>query len=99
MHTFNNSSKIPLEWTQKSSESLSSITFEINDIEKIIQNLDANKSYGHDMLSICMLKLCGEPIYKPLTLLFKSCLETGQFLSEWKKANIVPVFKKGDKSY
>ena len=51
------------------------------------------------MLSICMLKLCGEPIYKPLTLLFRSCLETGQFLSEWKKASIVPVFKKGDKSY
>ena len=44
-----------------------------------------------------MLKLCGEPIYKPLNLIFKSCLKTGQFPSEWKKANVVPVFKKGDK--
>ena len=37
---------------------LSSITFEINDIEKTIKNLDPNKFHGHDMLSIRMLKLC-----------------------------------------
>ena len=49
------------------------------------------------MLSIRMMKLCGESIYKPLNLIFKSCLETGQFPSDWKKANVVPVFKKGDK--
>ena len=92
-----NNSKIPSECSRKSNESLSSINFEINDIEKIITNLDPNKSHGHDMLSIRMLKLCGESIYKPLNLIFKSCLETGQFPSDWKKANVVPVFKKSDK--
>ena len=92
-----NNSKILSECSRKSNESLSSITFEINDIEKIIKNLDPNKSHGHDMLSIRMLKLCDESIYKPLNLIFKSCLETGQFPSDWKKANVVPVFKKGDK--
>ena len=44
-----------------------------------------------------MVKLCGEFIYKPLNLIFKSCLETGQFLPAWKKANVVPVVKKGDR--
>ena len=44
-----------------------------------------------------MLKLCGESIYKALNLIFKSRLKTGQFPPEWKKANVVPVFKKGDK--
>ena len=47
------------------------------------------------MLSIRMLKLCGESIYKTLNLIFKSCLETDQFPSDRKKA--VPVFKKSDK--
>ena len=70
--------------------------FEINDIE-IIKNLDPNKSHGHNMLSILMLKLCGESIYKALNLIFKSCLEIGQFPSDWKKANVVSVLKKGDK--
>ena len=46
-----NNSKIPSECSRKSNESLSSITFEINDIEKIIENLDPNKSHGHNMLS------------------------------------------------
>ena len=49
------------------------------------------------MLSICMWKLCHKSVYKPLNLIFKSYLETGQFPSDWKKANVVPVFKKGDK--
>ena len=48
------------------------------------------------MLSIRILKLCGESIYEPLKLTFKSCLETGKFPSEWKKANVVPVFEKSD---
>ena len=92
-------SKVPSECSRKSNESLSSIAFEINDIEKIIKNLDPNKSHGHDMFSIRMLKLCGESIYKALNLIFKSCLETGQFLSDWKKGNAVPVFKKVTNSY
>ena len=97
MYALINNSKIPSECPQKSNESLSSITFEINDIEKIFKNLDPNKAHGHDMLSIRMLKLCGESIYKPLNLIFKFCLETGQFLSDRKEATVFPVFKKGDK--
>ena len=92
-----NSSKIPSECPRKSNESLSFIAFEIDDIEKVIKNFDPNKSHDHNMLSISMLKLCDESIYKPLNLIFESWLETGQFPSDWKKANVVSVFKKGDK--
>ena len=66
-------------------------------IFKIIQNLDPNKVHGHDNISIRMLKICGSSIYKPLEMIFKQCIETGFFPSEWKKANIVPIHKKGDK--
>ena len=44
------------------------------------------------MLSIRMLKLCGEPIYKPLNLILKFCLENGQFPSERKKRYGCPIF-------
>ena len=74
-----NNSKIPSECPRKLNETLSSITFEINDIEKKLKTF-------HDMLSIRMLELSGESIYKPLNLIFKSCLETSQFLPEWKKS-------------
>ena len=49
------------------------------------------------MISIRMLKICGNPTYKPLQLIFRSCIENGKFPSEWKKANVVPVHKKGNK--
>ena len=44
-----------------------------------------------------MVKLCDASLCKPLELIFKSCLESGKFPLEWKKANVVPAYKKGDK--
>ena len=44
-----------------------------------------------------MLKVCGSSIYKPLELISNQYLETDVFPSEWKKSNIVPIHKKGDK--
>ena len=46
------------------------------------------------MISIRMLKICDDSILKPLELIFKSCIESGKFPIEWKKANVVPVHKK-----
>ena len=49
------------------------------------------------MLSIRILKLCGKSICKPLDLIFQSCIKHGEFSTEWKKANVLPVHKKSDK--
>ena len=49
------------------------------------------------MISICMIKLCGISICKPLEIIFENCLRSGKLPSEWKKANVVPAYKKGDK--
>ena len=92
-----NSSKFPSHLHHWTGNHLSSVNFCQDDIAKIIQNLDPNKAHGHDNISIRMLKICGSSIYKPLEMIFKQCIETGVFPSEWKKANIVPIHKKGDK--
>ena len=44
-----------------------------------------------------MLKLCENSICKPLSIIFNDCLNEGKFPHEWKKANVVPVHKKGNK--
>ena len=75
---------------------LTSCDFSETDILRIINNQDSNKAHGHDMISIRMLKLCGEAICTPLNIIFKTCLNTGKFPSEWKKGN-VPIHKKDDK--
>ena len=35
--------------------------------------------------------------YKPPEMIFKQHIETGVFSSDWKKANIFPIHKNGDK--
>ena len=49
------------------------------------------------MISIRMMKICDTSVCRPLKLIFQSCLKKGKFPTEWKKANVVPVHKKGDK--
>ena len=49
------------------------------------------------MITIPVLKLCGEAICRPLNIIFKMCLNTGKFPSEWKKDNVVPIHNKDDK--
>ena len=64
---------------------LQSVALSVEAIDKIIQNLDSNKAYGHDNIGIHMLKICGDSIYEPPEINFRQALLTGVFLSEWKQ--------------
>ena len=92
----NNSSKLSSTFLKRTDKFISSISLRSKDIARIIRDLEPNQAHGH-MISIPMLIICGESISKPLEIIFKSCIEKGQFPNEWKKANVVPVHKKGDK--
>ena len=92
-----NSSKLPTNLAPQTDQSLTSIHFSQDDILKIIQNLNPHKAHGPDKVSIRMIKICGKSLCKPLEMIFKSCIKKEEYWSEWKKANIVPVHKKGDK--
>ena len=65
----NHSSVLPSLLFKQTENVISSINFGTDDNAKIIHNLDPNKAHGH-MISIRMLKICGNSIYKPLQLIF-----------------------------
>ena len=44
-----------------------------------------------------MIKVWGQSIVKPLSIIFKNCINDGIFPDIWKKSNIIPVHKKRDK--
>ena len=92
-----NTSVLPTNCESLIDKSLSNISFTDNDIGKIIKCLDPNKAHGHDMMSIRMLKIFGDSIYKPLHLVFRASLDQRTFPLCWKKANVVPTYKKNDK--
>ena len=52
-----NDSKLPPYLNYKTDNRLSTVSFSIDDIAKILQNLDPNKAHGHDKISIQMLQL------------------------------------------
>ena len=92
-----NNSVLPTNLPQLPNKCLDSIHFSSSDIAKVIIHLDPNKAHVHDMLSIRMIKLCGNSICKPLSIVFNDCLNKGKFPHGWKKANVVPGHKKGSK--
>ena len=49
------------------------------------------------MNELRMIKICDEALVKPLSLIYKNCIDTGVFPDIWKKSNIVPVYKREDK--
>ena len=47
--------------------------------------------------SLRMIKICDKAIVKPLSIIYKNCIDIGIFPDLWKKSNIVPVHKKVNK--
>ena len=60
-----NNSQLPVT-NKKIHKSLSTIRFSTADILKIIRNFDPNKTHGHGMISIWMIKICDTSICRPL---------------------------------
>ena len=67
-------------------------------ILKLLRNLNPNKAIGPDNIPGKFLKLCANEVADIYTVLFQASLDQGVVPPDWKKANIVPLFKKGDKS-
>ena len=83
--------------TNKTHESQSTINFSTDDILKIIRNLDPNKAHRYMIWLVSRLLIYDTSICRHLKLICLSCLENGNFPTECKKMNVVPVHKKGDK--
>ena len=92
-----NGSSLPNNQTIETVARLSDINVDTDTIVKLIRSLDPNKARGSDGISIRMLRLCATSVSEPRHILFNNSVINECFPNEWKKANIVPVHKKGDK--
>ena len=92
----NNNSNIPYRQSYLTNAKIPSVKLENKDIIDIIKALDPCTDMDM-MIYIRMLKICDSAIVKPLTLSFKNCISQGTFPDNWKKTNICPIHKKGDK--
>ena len=82
------SSVLPNNLEKQNNESLDSVTFSTDDISTKLSDLELNQIHGNDILSTRMIKLCGNSIYKPLSITFNVCLKEGKFSFDWIKAHV-----------
>ena len=69
-----------------------------NGVLKLLLNINPNKATGPDNVPGRLLKLCANELVDVYTLFFQASLDQGIAPDDWKKANIMPLFKKGDKT-
>ena len=63
----------------------------------LLRELSTHKACGADGLSARILHECADEFAVPLEILCRLSVRSGVFPSEWKRANVIPVHKKGSK--
>ena len=78
--------------------SMVDITVSCEGVVKLLKNLKPHKAAGPDDIPLMLHKEAADEIAPAITLLFQASLNYGNTPSTWRKALVVPIFKKGSKS-
>ncbi|KAL9970070.1 hypothetical protein ACROYT_G022385 [Oculina patagonica] len=66
------------------------------ELETILKSLNVNKATGHDSVPARALRDCASALAQPLATLINSIIDSACVPTEWKLAEISPIFKKDD---
>ena len=67
-------------------------------IHKMLENLTPHKATGPDDICPLLVKTLASSTAPILMIVYKKSYNTGKLPDDWKSANVVPVFKKGNTS-
>ena len=83
---------------QDSNINMPEIDISLNGLLKLLHNLKPGKAAVPDKLKPLLLIELRDEIAPIIKVIFDRSLQTGKLPADWTKANVMPVFKKGDKS-
>ena len=78
--------------------SMAEIKIHESGIFKLLNGLNIHKATGPDGIPTQVLKELAHELTPVMSLFFQASVNQGSIPDEWKEANVVPIFKKGDKS-
>lgn len=67
-------------------------------VTRILKNLQPDKSAGPDGIHPLLLRNVAEQISRPLTILYNKSINSGEVPEDWRKANIIPIYKNGPRN-
>ena len=77
---------------------MNKIQITLNGVINSINRLNEKIATGPDKIPIIILKRNCKIAAEIMKIIFQRSLDTGVVPSDWKTANVVPIFKKGDRS-
>jgi len=98
VYTVEDVTKLPVVTERDFDWNDSDLNFDETTVMEKLQKLNSDKSPGSDGIHPLLLKECASVLAEPLSLLFQQSFDTGILPGDWKTANIVPIFKKGDRT-
>lgn len=81
----------------RSRTSIENIVFTPEKVERVLLDLKLSASPGPDDVSPILLKNCGSALSTVLADVMTESFIRGTVPEEWKKAIVIPIYKKGDK--
>ena len=88
---------IPLPTDYKQLPTMPNIIIQPNGVKQLLDSLDCNKATGPDLIPTRVLKECSTVLVPILANIFQKSIDTGSIPDDWLTANVVAVFRKGDK--
>ena len=76
---------------------LDKIETTVEEVYQILIKLKNGKANGPDDISNLLLKFCAPTLAEPITHIINKSLSAGVFPLIWKTANVVPIFKQGNR--
>ena len=73
------------------------ITINEAGVWKLLQNIKPHKAAGPDNIPARILREAANNLAPAMTILFQASIDQGTLPDDWKTANVVPIFKKGDR--
>ena len=93
------SENLPVQHPNRTDPVLTELKVTELEVETLLNSLDTNKATGSDEIPARLLKETASIITPSICKLFNKSLQQGTVPQDWKLANVVPVYKKGDKEY
>ena len=85
-------------WQKESSYlAIPEIKVSVKGVHKLLMEQNPHKAMGPDGLHPQILKRLASEIAPILQIIFQKSLDTGKVPTDWKQANVCPIYKKGER--